>query len=182
MQKLTTLNLLSHYFVFCFLLVIFPFLSWSEIIIASLLTSTEQEKIFVTSVLICNRTEGQPTSFSFIERKEIFLLVLLQREIERRLQSWSKKQEELVTKLSTLRKEQKRLEEVQNYVADYQLAAYKTVSNFLALFVSSVLGHVALARFATKVNHCMSQGLWIIHRWPKRIKFFLPTATLNFPL
>ena len=78
------------------------------------------------------------------------------REIERRLESWSRKQDEIVTKLSTLRKDQKRLQDVQNYVADYQLAAYKTVSSFLASFVSSVLGQVALAHFGTKVNRCMS--------------------------
>ena len=58
-----------------------------------------------------------------------FLLVLLQQELNSKLQSWKTKQQEVVSKLSIFRNdERKKSQDIQKYVANHQLDAYKNVS------------------------------------------------------
>ena len=58
------------------------------------------------------------------------LLVLLQQELCSKLESWTSKQKEVVSKLGILQKKKHYPDEIQDYVADYQLHAYRTVSNW----------------------------------------------------
>ena len=62
----------------------------------------------------------------------IVLLGLLQQELDTKLQFWKTKQQEVVAKLSILRKNKKYPKEVQNYVAQYQQDAYKNVSDVIS--------------------------------------------------
>lgn len=62
-----------------------------------------------------------------------FPSVLLGQEINRRLESWTRKQEEVISKLAIVREEEKCSEETLKYVADYQLDAYQNVSNWSVL-------------------------------------------------
>lgn len=57
-------------------------------------------------------------------------LVLLKQEINAKLAFWTGKQQEVVSKLTILQKDKKYPDEVQNYVAEYQLDAYRNVSYF----------------------------------------------------
>lgn len=60
------------------------------------------------------------------------MLVLLQQELDSKLQSWKTKQQEVVAKLSILQKNKKYPKEIQNFVAQYQQDAYKNVSNVIS--------------------------------------------------
>ena len=62
----------------------------------------------------------------------IVLLGLLQQELDTKLQFCKTKQQEVVAKLSILRKNKKYPKEVQNYVAQYQQDAYKNVSDVIS--------------------------------------------------
>lgn len=53
--------------------------------------------------------------------------VLLRQEIDAKLAFWIRKQQEVVSKLTILQKGEKYPEDVQNYVAEYQLDAYRNV-------------------------------------------------------
>ena len=57
------------------------------------------------------------------------LLVLLQHELCSKLELWTSKQKEIVSKLTNLQKEKHYPDEIQDYVADYQLHAFRTVRN-----------------------------------------------------
>jgi len=61
------------------------------------------------------------------ETIDITNTVLLQQEIFSKLESWTSKQKEVVSKLAILQKEKHYPDEIQDYVADYQLHAYRTV-------------------------------------------------------
>ena len=91
----------------------------------------------------------------------IVLLGLLQQELDTKLQFWKTKQQEVVAKLSILRKNKKYPKEVQNYVAQYQKDAYKNVSDVMSFNYKQCI-------LETNRNHDNSLAIALSGRWQKK--------------